>query len=321
MSFRPRRLRRTSYIRSLCKENTLTASDFVFPLFVKKGKGIKEEITSMPGQYRYSIDTLLEEVDIIYKLGIKAALIFGLSDVKDDSCKEALDDEGIVQQAVKKIKQNYPDLCVMTDVCVCAYTSHGHCGIINDNYVDNDATLSLLSGMAVSHARAGADFVAPSAMMDFQVAAIREGLDECDFKTTGILAYSAKYYSSFYGPFRDAANSSPQFGDRASYQMDPANLREAVKEMDMDFNEGADMIMVKPALSYLDIIREAKQHFDIPIVAYNVSGMYSMLKAAGQKKWINETACMMEMLLSIKRAGANMIITYFAKEAVKQINT
>ena len=320
MSFRPRRLRKNSYIRSLCKENTLTSSDFIFPLFVRKGKGIKEEISSMPGQFRYSIDTLLEEVDVIYKLGIKAVLIFGLSDVKDDNCKEALDDNGIVQESVKRIKKKYPELCVMTDVCVCSYTSHGHCGIIHDKYVENDATLGLLSGMAASHARAGADFVAPSAMMDFQVAAIREGLDECGFKTTGILAYSAKYYSSFYGPFRDAANSSPQFGDRASYQMDPANVKEAIKEMDLDVNEGADMIMVKPALSYLDIIREAQQGFDVPIVAYNVSGTYSMIKAAAKQGWINETTCMMEMLLSIKRAGANMIITYFAKDAIKQLN-
>jgi porphobilinogen synthase len=320
MSFRPRRLRKNSYIRSLCKENILSPSDFVVPLFVKKGKGIKEKIGSMPDQFRYSIDTLLDEIEVIYKLGIKSVLIFGLSDEKDDSCKEALDDNGIVQESVKKIKKNFPELCVMTDVCVCAYTSHGHCGVIQDKYVDNDASLSILSGMAVSHARAGADFVAPSAMMDFQVAAIREGLDECGFKSTGILAYSAKYYSSFYGPFRDAANSSPQFGDRASYQMDTANRREAIKEMALDVNEGADMIMVKPALSYLDIISDAREGFDIPIVAYNVSGTYSMIKAAAKQGWINETACMMEMLLSIKRSGADLIITYFAKDAIKQLN-
>ena len=320
MSFRPRRLRKSEYIRNLCRENILTASDLILPLFVKKGSGVKEEISSMPGQYRFSLDTLIEEIDIIYKLGVKAVLIFGLSENKDDKCEEALDDGGIVQQSVKMIKQAYPDLCVMTDVCVCAYTSHGHCGIIKDKYVDNDATLGLLSGMAVSHARAGADFVAPSSMMDFQVAAIREGLDECDFKNTGILSYSAKYYSSFYGPFRDAANSAPQFGDRASYQMDPSNAREAIKEMEIDLSEGADMLMVKPALSYLDIIKEAKNGFDVPVVAYNVSGTYSMIKSAGKKGWVNETACMMEMLLSIKRAGADLIISYFAKDAIKQIN-
>jgi porphobilinogen synthase len=319
MSFRPRRLRKTETIRSIVSETVLNKTDLIYPLFVKRGSNIREEIASMPGQYRYSPDTILKEIQEIYGLGVKTILIFGLADVKDEHCSEAIDDEGVVQNTIRLIKKEYPDMCVMTDVCVCAYTPSGHCGIVNDGYVDNDASLELLVGMAVSHARAGADFVAPSSMMDFQVAAIREALDQCDFENVGIMSYSAKYYSSFYGPFRDAADSSPQFGDRASYQMDPANKREAIKEMGLDITEGADIIMVKPALSYLDIISEGKSKFDIPVAAYNVSGEYSMIKAASKLGWINEEKAMMESLLSMKRAGADLIITYFAKAVAKTL--
>ena len=320
MSFRARRLRKSPSIRALSKENILTVNDLIYPLFVKPGKGVKEEISSMPGQYRISLDMLKTEMEELVELGIKAVLLFGLANEKNEQCSEAMDDNGVVQQAIKYIKKNFPNICVMTDVCVCAHTPHGHCGVIDGGEVHNDKSLELLVGMAASHARAGADIVAPSAMMDFQVAAIREGLDQCDFENVGIMAYSAKYYSSFYGPFRDAADSSPQFGDRASYQMEPANRREATKEMGLDISEGADIIMVKPALAYLDIISDAKSKFDVPVAAYNVSGEYSMIKAAAKMGWVDETKCMMEKLLSMKRAGADLIITYFAKDAAKQIN-
>ena len=320
MSFRARRLRKSPSIRALSKENILTVNDLIYPLFVKPGKGVKEEISSMPGQYRISLDMLKTEMEELVELGIKAVLLFGLAKEKNEQCSEAMDDNGVVQQAIKYIKKNFPNICVMTDVCVCAHTPHGHCGVIDGREVHNDKSLELLVGMAASHARAGADIVAPSAMMDFQVAAIREGLDQCDFENVGIMAYSAKYYSSFYGPFRDAADSSPQFGDRASYQMEPANRREATKEMGLDISEGADIIMVKPALAYLDIISDAKSKFDVPVAAYNVSGEYSMIKAAAKMGWVDETKCMMEKLLSMKRAGADLIITYFAKDAAKQIN-
>ena len=320
MSFRARRLRKSPSIRALSKESILTVNDLIYPLFVKPGKGVKEEISSMPGQYRISLDMLKTEMEELAELGIKAVLLFGLAKEKNEQCSEAMDDNGVVQQAIKYIKKNFPNICVMTDVCVCAHTPHGHCGVIDGREVHNDKSLELLVGMAASHARAGADIVAPSAMMDFQVAAIREGLDQCDFENVGIMAYSAKYYSSFYGPFRDAADSSPQFGDRASYQMEPANRREATKEMGLDISEGADIIMVKPALAYLDIISDAKSKFDVPVAAYNVSGEYSMIKAAAKMGWVDETKCMMEKLLSMKRAGADLIITYFAKDAAKQIN-
>lgn len=314
---RPRRLRISQNMRALVRENKLTVNDLIYPLFIKSGTGIKEEIASMPDQYRYSVDTLMVEIEEIVKLGIKAVLLFGLADHKDDHCKDALNPEGVVQAAIKAIKASYPDLIVMTDVCVCAYTTHGHCGVLDGEYVDNDKTLQILAAMAVSHAKAGADVVAPSAMMDMQVGAIRHSLDKEGFSNVAVMGYSAKYYSAFYGPFRDAADSSPQFGDRASYQMDAGNSDEAIREMGLDVAEGADIIMVKPALSYLDIIRIGKDKFDVPMAAYNVSGEYSMIKLAGSQGLIDEEKVMLEMLLSMKRAGSDLIITYFAKDAAR----
>ena len=314
---RPRRLRISESIRTLVRETYLSVDDLIYPLFVKSGTGVKEPIGAMPGQFRFSVDTLEQELQEVKGLGIKAVLLFGLSDHKDEACTDAVKDDGVVQQAIKMIKAKFPGICVMTDVCVCAYTPHGHCGVVKGEYVDNDSTLDILAAMAVSHAKAGADIVAPSAMMDLQVEAIREGLDEEGYENTGIMAYSAKYYSAFYGPFREAAGSAPQFGDRASYQMDPANADEAMKEIELDVEEGADIIMVKPALAYLDIIKSAKLNFNLPLAAYNVSGEYSMIKAAAEKGWIDEEKCMMEKLLCMKRAGADLIITYFAKDAAK----
>ncbi|MDZ4839003.1 MAG: porphobilinogen synthase [Bacteroidota bacterium] len=319
MNIRPRRLRYNSGIRSLVRENHLNISDFIYPIFVREGTNIVEPISSMPGQYRYSIDQLSNIINEVAALGIKSVLLFGISNTKDELAKDSYNSDGIIQLAIKTIVALQPDLIIMTDVCVCAYTTHGHCGIIHDGYVDNDLSVEVLGKMALSHAQAGAHIVAPSAMMDYQVAAIRSILDEHHFKQVGILAYSAKYYSSCYGPFREAAGSAPQFGDRAGYQMDVANKREAVKEILMDVEEGADMVMVKPAMLYLDIIAEAKVTTLLPVVAYNVSGEYAMVKAAAEKGWIDGNKVMMEMLLSIKRAGADLIITYFALDAVKYL--
>jgi porphobilinogen synthase len=315
MIIRPRRLRRIPAIRDMVKETSITAKDFIAPLFVKFGKGIKDPIPSMPGQYHFSFDTVVDEVEEIRSLGIPAVLLFGLPEAKDATGSHAYKDDEAVQLSVAAIKKKFPDIVVITDVCLCEYTDHGHCGIIKQGQIDNDSTLEILARQALSHARAGADFVGPSDMMDGRVDAIRRELDQNGFLDTGIMSYAVKYASSFYGPFRDAADSCPQFGDRAGYQMDPANAREAVKEALLDIEEGADMIMVKPALPYLDIIKRVREKCLLPLVAYNVSGEYAMIKAAEKMGWIDGRRAMMESLTCIKRAGADLIITYFAKEA------
>lgn len=314
---RPRRLRANRAIRSLVRETALQVDDFVYPLFVVEGENVKNEISSMPGNYHYSIDQLEQEIQEISELGIKAVLLFGLPEHKDNCASQAYHEQGVVQRAVRKIKEINPELLVITDVCMCQYTDHGHCGIVENNYVVNDASAQIIAKIALSHAKAGADIVAPSDMMDGRIAAIRSILDDNGYTEVSIMSYSAKYASAFYGPFRAAADSAPQFGDRKTYQMDPANSDEALREMDLDLQEGADMIMVKPALAYLDIIRRAKDHFNIPLVAYNVSGEYAMLKAAAEKGYINEKATALEMLTAIKRAGAGIIITYYAKDAAR----
>ncbi|WP_448601239.1 porphobilinogen synthase [Thermoflexus hugenholtzii] len=316
---RLRRLRRTEGLRALAREISLTPEDFIYPLFVRPGRNVREPISSMPGQFRLTVDRLEAEVEEIVRLGIRAVLLFGLAERKDAEAREAWEENGLVPQAVRRIKAIAPELVVITDVCVCAYTDHGHCGIVRDGRVDNDATLALLARMALAHAAAGADLVAPSAMMDGQVRAIREALDEAGFVDVGIMAYSAKFASAFYGPFREAADSAPRFGDRRSYQMDPPNAREALREIERDIAQGADLIMVKPALAYLDVIRRARERFDHPLAAYNVSGEYSMVKAAAQMGWLDEERAMMEILIAIKRAGADRIITYFAKEAARRL--
>ncbi len=317
MIIRPRRLRRTKTLREMVRETWLSPKDFIYPLFVKPGKNVKEPIASLPGQYHFSVDTLCHEVKEAWDLGIPSVILFGLPDKKDPTGSRSWADDGIVQVAVKAIKDKVPDILIITDVCLCEYTDHGHCGLIKDGEVDNDSTLELLARQAVSHANAGADFVAPSDMMDGRVAAIRSGLDKNGFEQVGILSYAVKYASAFYGPFREAADSAPQFGDRSGYQMDPANALEAVKEAELDIEEGADMIMVKPAMAYLDIVRAVKEICLLPVAAYNVSGEYAMIKAAAQKGWIDENRVMMETLTAIKRAGADLILTYFAKQAVR----
>ena len=321
MIIRPRRLRQTSPIRRMVRETCVRVDDLIFPIFVKHGKGKREPIPSMIGQYQLSVDELVKEAEEVWSLGIPGIILFGLPRVKDRLGSEAYARDGIVQKAVAAVKERMPELVVLTDVCLCQYTDHGHCGIIEDGRIDNDATLDILSRVAISHAEAGADFVAPSDMMDGRVRAIRETLERDGFKDTGILAYAVKYASSFYGPFREAADSSPQFGDRKSYQMDPANAREAIKEALLDSEEGADIIMVKPALPYLDIIYQIRARIHLPVAAYNVSGEYAMVKAADQRGWIDGEKVMMEMLLSIRRAGADIILTYFAKDAAKILNT
>jgi porphobilinogen synthase len=317
MMIRPRRLRRTSTIRRMARETYIRVDDLIYPLFVKHGKGDREPIPSMVGHYRLSVDELVKETAEVLSLGIPGVILFGLPKKKDELGSEAYARDGIVQQAVAAVKDKVPKLVVLTDACLCEYTDHGHCGIIKDGLVDNDATLEILSRTALSHAEAGADFVAPSDMMDGRVRAIRDTLDRGGFKDTGILAYAVKYASSFYGPFREAADCAPKFGDRASYQMDPANARESLKEASIDVEEGADIIMIKPALPYLDIIQQVRANINLPVAAYNVSGEYAMVKAADQRGWIEGERVMMEMLLSIKRAGADLILTYFAKEAAK----
>ena len=314
MMIRPRRLRRTPAIRRMVKETSISVDDLIYPVFVKHGKGEREPIPSMVGHHRLSVDELVKEVAEVWSLGIPAVILFGLPKKKDELGSEAYAGDGIVQQALAAIKERVPKLTIITDVCLCEYTDHGHCGIIEDGRVDNDATLEILSRIALSHAKAGADFVAPSDMMDGRVKAIRDTLERDGFKDTGILAYAVKYASSFYGPFREAADCAPQFGDRAGYQMDPANAREALKEALIDVEEGADIIMIKPALPYLDIIHQVRANINLPIAAYNVSGEYAMVKAADQRGWIAGEKVMMEMLISIKRAGADLILTYFAKE-------
>ena len=314
---RGRRLRVNAAIRDMVRETTLNTKDFIYPIFVVEGENIKNEISSLEGNYHYSIDTLSEVIKEVKEADISGVLLFGIPNLKDECGSESYNDNGIVQQAIREIKKIDKDLLVITDVCMCEYTSHGHCGIIHDEDVDNDKTLEYLGKIAVSHAKAGADIIAPSDMMDGRIAYIRKSLDDNNFKNISIMSYSAKYCSAFYGPFRDAANSAPQFGNRKTYQMDPANRMEALRETQMDIEEGADFIMVKPALSYLDIIRDCKENFNMPLVAYNVSGEYAMIKAAGKLGLIDEERVMMETLLSIKRAGADIIITYHALEAAK----
>ncbi|MEC7641305.1 MAG: porphobilinogen synthase [Nitrospinota bacterium] len=323
MSFpthRSRRLRKNEAILRLVRETSLSTDDLVYPLFACEGKWVKSEISSMPGICRFSVDHLLEEAKECQALGIPAIVLFGIPDKKDSRGSEAYNPDGIVQRAIKEIKSAVPELLVITDVCIDEYTDHGHCGLVEKGKILNDPTLELLSKMALTHAAAGADIVAPSDMMDGRVGAIRRTLDESGYSDTIILSYAAKYASAFYGPFREAADSAPQFGDRTSYQMDPANRDEALKEVKQDIEEGADIVMVKPALAYLDIIRQVRDACNVPVAAYNVSGEYSMIRAAADKQWLNGERAMMEALVSIKRAGAQIVLTYFAKEAAKIIN-
>ena len=316
---RPRRLRRNETLRRMVRETRLSADDFIYPLFAVPGSGVRDPVGSMPGVFHLSVDQLVQEAEEVKALGIPAILLFGIPEKKDEMGSGAYGEDGIVQRAVRELKKNVSDLLLVTDVCMCEYTSHGHCGVIKEGEVDNDATLDLLARTALSHAEAGADMVAPSDMMDGRVGAIRQVLDENGFSHIPIMSYAAKYCSSFYGPFREAAHSAPQFGDRRSYQMDPANSREAIREISLDVEEGADIIMVKPALAYLDVIRWARREFDLPLAAYNVSGEYSMIKAAAEKGWLDGNRVMMEVLTSIKRAGADIIITYFAKDAAREL--
>jgi porphobilinogen synthase len=318
--FRTRRLRKTENIRRLVRETKLSVDDLIYPLFIEEGENIETEIVSMPGIKRFSLDTISKELDEVVSYNIPAVLLFGIPKEKDEIGSETWNDKGIIQQAIRFIKKNYPSLYVITDVCFCEFTSHGHCGIIHDNDVDNDATLVNIAKQVISHAKAGADMVAPSGMMDGMIVTIREALDNSGYVNLPVMSYAVKYASAFYGPFRDAADSAPSFGDRRTYQMDPANRDEGLREATFDDQEGADILMVKPALSYLDIIRDLKNNFDRPIACYNVSGEYAMIKAAGEKGWIDEERVMMESLLSMKRAGADIIITYFAKAVAKVLN-
>jgi porphobilinogen synthase len=314
---RLRRMRSSEPLRRLVRETALEPADFVLPLFVTEGENVRNPISSMPGNFQLSIDELVEECAECVQLGLGGVILFGIPEHKDENASEAYREDGIVQRAVRALKDRYPSLVVITDVCNCEYTSHGHCGKVADGDVDNDATLEWLAASAVSHARAGADIVAPSDMMDGRVAAIRRALDAAGFVKTPILSYAAKYASVFYGPFREAAESAPQFGDRRSYQMDPPNAREAMREIALDIEEGADMIMVKPAMPYLDIVRMARDRFDVPLAAYQVSGEFSMIKAAAANGWLDGQRAMMESLTAIRRAGADVILTYFAREAAR----
>lgn len=320
---RMRRLRRNETIRRMVRETTLTVNDLIYPMFVVPGEKQRQEVPSMPGVFRLSVDELVREAEEVARLQIPAVLLFGIPERKDPVGSEAYDENGIIQRAVRAIKQAVPELCVITDVCLCEYTSHGHCGILRESpnglEVDNDATLELLAKTAVSHAAAGADMVAPSDMMDGRVKAIREALDAHGFSFVPIMSYAAKMASAFYGPFREAAESAPQFGDRRGYQMDFANKREALREIALDLEEGADIVMVKPALAYLDIIAAAREQFNVPIAAYNVSGEYAMVKAAARMGWLDEDRIVWEILTAIKRAGADLIITYFAKEIAQRL--
>ena len=315
--FRPRRLRETETLRRMVRETRLTVDAFVMPYFVVHGRQVRREISSMPGNYHLSVDELVKEVKETAALGIPGVILFGLPATKDAVASEAYAKDGIVQRAIRAIKDSVSDLVVITDVCLCEYTSHGHCGVVEEGRVKNDPSLEILARTAVSHAEAGADMVAPSDMMDGRVGAIREALDESGYEETPILAYAAKYASGFYGPFREAAESAPQFGDRRSYQMDPANADEALREVALDLEEGADMIMVKPALAYLDVLWRVKAEFGVPVAAYNVSGEFAMVKAAARLGWLEEERVMLEILTAIKRAGADLIITYFARDAAR----
>ena len=316
---RPRRLRLNKIIRNMVRETHLTPDDFIYPMFVTSGKGVKKKISSMPGCFQQSVDEVVKEAQQAHRLGIPAVLLFGVPERKDEKASEAYSDKGVVQKAIKAIKDKVPGLVVITDVCLCEYMSHGHCGIVKNSRILNDPTLELLVKEALSHAKAGADIVAPSDMMDGRVLAIREALDTRGFEDIPIMSYAVKYASAFYSPFREAAESTPKFGDRRSYQMDSANRREAINEVALDIEEGADIVMVKPAMCYLDIISDIKNSFDVPVAAYNVSGEYSMVKAAAKLGWIDEKRIMMEILTSIKRAGADLILTYFAVAAVKEL--
>ena len=312
--YRPRRLRKNEGFRSLIRETALSVNEFISPLFIVPGKEVKKPVTSMPGNFQQSADHAIKDVQALQSLGIPAVLLFGIPEKKDEIASGAFAKDGIVQRAVRRIKEKCPDMLVVTDVCLCEYTSHGHCGMLDKGDVDNDATLEVLAETALSHARAGADMIAPSAMMDGQVGAIRRALDAAGHPDTPILSYAAKFASAFYGPFREAAESAPSFGDRRAYQMPPPNAREAMREIELDIREGADLIMVKPALAYLDIIRAARERFDAPLLAYNVSGEYALVKAAAKEGWIDEGRIVREILTAIRRAGADAIITYFAKE-------
>jgi porphobilinogen synthase len=317
---RPRRLRRTEKIRGVVRENRLSTAGFIYPMFVCPGTKVRNEVSSMPGVYQQSADQIVEECREVESLGIPGVILFGLPESKDAQGKSSLASDGVVQRAIEGIKKAKLDLLVITDVCLCEYTDHGHCGVLDGSEIMNDPTLEILSDQALSHARAGADLVAPSDMMDGRVGAIRAKLDKNNFTNVAIMAYSAKYCSGFYGPFREAAQSAPQFGDRRSYQMDPANAREALKEVAMDLDEGADIVMVKPALAYLDVIRRVRDEVDVPVAAYNVSGEYSMVKAAASKGWIDEKRIVLEILTGIQRAGAEIILTYHAKDVSRWLN-
>jgi len=319
MHIRPRRLRRTAAIRSMVRETRLNVADLIYPLFVCPGEGVRREIGSMPGVFNLSVDQLVKEAEAAKGDGITSLIIFGLPETKDNEGSDAWAEDGITQRAIRAIKRDVKDILVIADNCLCEYTDHGHCGVIENNDVANDPTLKLLGKTAVSQAKAGADIIAPSGMMDGMVAAIRSSLDDAGLSEIPILSYAIKYASSFYGPFREAADSAPQFGDRRGYQMDPANVREAMREAELDVIEGADMLMVKPALPFLDVIRAAKEEFDLPLAAYQVSGEYSQIKAAGRLGWIDEERVMMESLTSIKRAGADLILTYFARDVARLI--
>ena len=316
---RPRRLRRTETLRRMVRETVLRPDDLIYPMFVEPGDGVRHPVPSMPGVERFSVDTLVDEAGAAWEDGVPAVILFGIPSGKDAHGSEAYDDEGIIAQAVRALKAAHPELCVITDVCLCEYTDHGHCGVLRDQDVLNDPTLQLLAKEAVCHARAGADVVAPSDMMDGRVGAIRTALDEEGFEEIPILSYAAKYASAFYGPFRDAAESAPAFGDRRSYQMDPPNAREALREVRLDLEEGADLVMVKPALPYLDVIERVRRAVDVPVAAYNVSGEFAMVKAAAEKGWIDGERVMLELLTSIKRAGADLILTYHARDAARLV--
>ncbi len=317
--YRPRRTRRTGTLRRMVRETTLCVDNLIYPLFVVPGSGIKTPISTMPGQYHLSADKLVDEVKSARDLGIPAVILFGLPETKDEIASSAYDPEGVVQRALMALKKEIRDVVLITDVCLCEYTSHGHCGLLEGTEVDNDATLELLAKTALSHVRAGADMVAPSDMMDGRVAQIRALLDEEGFSHIPIMSYAAKFASAFYGPFREAARSAPAFGDRRSYQMDPANIREAIREVSMDIEEGADIIMVKPAMAFMDVIARVRDEFDMPVAAYSVSGEYAMIKAAAEKGWLDEKQVALELLTGIKRAGADMILTYFAPQAARWI--
>ena len=317
---RPRRLRRTEALRSMVREARLAPENLVLPLFVCPGKAVRREVKSMPGVHNLSVDEAEKEAADAFKLGVRSLILFGLPESKDEKASGAYDENGIVQQALRAIRRSTPDLTIITDTCLCEYTSHGHCGVVQGNEIVNDKSLELLARTAVSQAQAGADVVGPSAMMDGQVAVIRDGLDKARFENVAIMSYAVKYASAFYGPFREAAESTPAFGDRRTYQMDAANAREALHEAELDYSEGADILMVKPATLYLDILRMVRDRFDVPLAAYHVSGEYAMLKAAAQNGWIDEQRVMMETLTSIKRAGADIILTYYAREAVRVLN-